>query len=105
MAGVLDPVSDKVLVLLKSEESSLVADPVNSAHSVGLGAATGSAGTACALALKDTADTSPLLARYNPPFSLADGLLQGGVDDFKNVSDCYTIWVLRNGDPGVKLGD
>jgi len=43
ITGVLYPVSDKTLVLFEAEECSLVADPVNSANSVGLGAAAGSA--------------------------------------------------------------
>jgi len=105
VARLLNTVLDEGHVLLEPKEVGLVADPVDATDTIaGRPAASGS-GTLGAFTLKDTPDACSLLAGDDPPLRLADGLLQGRVDNLEHVPNSDAVWVLRNGDPGVKLRD
>ena len=105
MTGLWDPVFDEMHIFFESEERGLVADPVDSANSVAGRATSGRARALCALAFKDTADTSALLARHDPPLGFTYGLLEGGIDDLEDVSDGNAVGVFGNGNPGMKFGN
>lgn len=105
MAGLSDPVFDEMHIFFKPEEGGLVADPINSANSVPGRATSGRARTLRTFALENSADTSALLARDNPPLGLTYGLLEGGIDDLEDVSDGNAVGVLGNRDPGMKFGN
>lgn len=105
VARLLNAVLDERHVLLEPEEVGLVADPVDAADTIAGRPAASSTRTLGAFTLEDAPDACTLLAGDDPPFRLADRLLQGGVDNLEHVPDRDAVWVLRNGDPGVKLRD